>query len=286
RSGFVERILRQFGTAKVLAGVISQEIAFQEAERRGIVAPRAEIDARVDEVMLAEEAEAGGRENLEREYARLGLTLADVRRDHEQQIEPQIILSRLVASLRKVDDAALREYYQQTFAHTRYQTRHIAYSFRPRQGQTDEDVGRLKLEAIHKANRAADRIREGADFATIARAESEDTVTASYGGELGAIHEGSPGSPEFMKIVFKLRDGEVSDPVENPHGGYHVFQVTNVLPSESYVDCKEKIRREIQEREPTMDEVKAALMGLRERADVRLLDPSLGQGPSGDGKGS
>ncbi len=267
------RILRQLGTRKALEGVVTQEIVLQEASRRGIKVTPDEVDRKIDDVVLEEERQAGGRANLERQYEDAGLTMAEAREDHRHEVESQLLLAKVVKALRNVDDNVLTEYYKATYAKARHATRHIAFSFRPDPSRPDEDPNQLKLEAHSKAARAADRIRKGADFAALARAESDDTVTAARGGELGAISNDSKMVPEFMRGVFKLGVLEVSDPVENPVGGYHVFQVTAILPGESFADCKEKMRREILEREPSLEEVRAALLALRKEAQTRAPSP-------------
>jgi len=281
---FYHRVLRQFGTAKLLAGVIAQEIVLQEAKKSGIVVSEKEVEEKVDEILAVEERRAGGAQALASEYAKVGVTLPEVRRDHFREVETQLLLSKLVRSLRTVNAEVLREYYKQTYSNTRYQTRHIAYSFRPEPGQTEMDRERLMREAYNKAARAADRIRRGADFATLAQAESEDRMTAERGGELPPVPNDER-VPQYMREVFALSPGEVSDPIENPMGGYHVFQVTAVVPSESFVDCEEKMEREIFEREPTEEEVGSALIQLRKAADVRMPD-SFQSAASVTGRGS
>ncbi|HZN57491.1 MAG TPA: peptidylprolyl isomerase [Planctomycetota bacterium] len=265
---FYHRVLEQFGTRRFLAGVITQEIVRQEAEHAGIQATEAEVEHRVDAVLAEEARQAGGRAALERQYQELGMTLADARTEHTKDARTQILITKLVKSQRRVDDDALRTYYKVTYATTRYATRHVAYGFRPKEGETEADIPRLKLEAHNKAARAVDRLRKGADFAELARAESEDSVTASHGGDLGPIQDDPKVVPEFMRVIFKLAANEISDPVENPQGGYHVFQVTAILPGQSFVDVKEKMREEILNREPTVDEITRALDTMRKRAAV------------------
>jgi parvulin-like peptidyl-prolyl isomerase len=266
---FYRRILEQMGTGSLLAGVVTQQVVEDEARRKGITVTQTELDRRVDEILDSDAKQAGGRDKLEADYERVGLTVAGVRRDHERKARPELLLRKVVQSLRSVNDEKLRQYYQATYAQQRYSIRHVAYSFRPGPGQTEADAARLKLEARNKAARAADLIRKGEDFGAIARAESQDEVTAERGGELGAIPDDAS-VPEFLRQAFRLGVNEVSEPVENPYGGYHVFQVTAILPSESFVACKEKMAREIMEAEPSPEEMRAALLKLRDGADVRL----------------
>lgn len=66
------------------------------------------------------------------------------------------------------------------------------------------------------------KLDAGADFAELARSQSEDASSAK-GGELGWV---SPGDtvPEFEKAMDALKPGQVSDPVQSPFG-WHLIQV-------------------------------------------------------------
>jgi parvulin-like peptidyl-prolyl isomerase len=283
RGDFYARVLRQLGTSRILSGVIKEELFFQEAERKGIRVAPEEIEARVDRLMVEMEREMGGQEAMAELYRREGIALADLRRDLEREMYPQLVTMLVTKSMRRIDEAAIRQYYQETYKYTRYVTRHIAYGFQPDRGATEGDANRLKLEAYNRASRAADRIRKGSAFETLARAESEDQVTAQNGGYLGAIHEESPMEPALKKVVFALRPGEVSEPVENPGGGYHIFQVIEIIPGESFADAEPKIKKEVAEREPSMEEIETAVKALRERAQVKLLgEPWTPEGEAKD----
>jgi parvulin-like peptidyl-prolyl isomerase len=272
RGDFYVRVLSRFGTAKLLAGILKEELFLQEAERRLLVASPAEVSAKVDEIVADMARDAGGETELEKIYEREGISLSDLRRDLVREVTTQLVIGKVTMAFRELDDDALRKYYQETYSKTRYRTRHIAYSFAPLPGQSEGDANRRRLEAFNKALRAADSIRKGADFATVARAESEDEVTASRGGDLGFIDQNSPMDPTLKKAILELPADGLSEPVENPAGGYHIFQVTEIVPSESYVDCLEKMRKEIQAKEPTLEEIEAVLMKLRERGAVRVFE--------------
>ncbi len=82
--------------------------------------------------------------------------------------------------------------------------------------------------AREKAGAALRRVREGADFAQVAREVSEDQATALRGGELGLVAPGELVS-EFEKVVFALKRGEVGGPVRTPYG-YHVVKALEVVP--------------------------------------------------------
>ena len=86
-----------------------------------------------------------------------------------------------------------------------------------------------KQRAFQLADSIAKGLRAGGDFATAARRFSQDS-SAAQGGDLGWQRRGAFERP-FDDVVFRLRPGVISDPVETVYG-YHVIQVERVQPSE------------------------------------------------------
>ncbi len=84
--------------------------------------------------------------------------------------------------------------------------------------QQDEDVRRT-------AERLADQVRQGANFAALARQFSQ-SATAAVGGDMGWIEQGSL-QPELEKAVEQLKTGQVSDPVRTV-AGYHIFLLRGI----------------------------------------------------------
>ncbi len=75
-----------------------------------------------------------------------------------------------------------------------------------------------------KAESAVRRLKAGADFAALAKAESEDPGSKASGGELGAVSRGKM-VKEFEDAAFGAAQGEIVGPVKTPFG-FHVLQVT------------------------------------------------------------
>ena len=67
------------------------------------------------------------------------------------------------------------------------------------------------------------RLRGGEDFATLALANSQDTLSAAKGGDLGWINQGDT-VPEFEEAMNSLAPGEISQPVKTEFG-WHLIQV-------------------------------------------------------------
>ena len=78
-------------------------------------------------------------------------------------------------------------------------------------------------EARRRLSDLRERILSGgADFAALARANSDDT-TAAKGGDLGWLYPGDT-VPEFERAFDALQPGQISEPVKTPFG-YHLIQV-------------------------------------------------------------
>ena len=90
--------------------------------------------------------------------------------------------------------------------------------------QEDDERARRKVEAV-RAKLAA----KGADFAAVARAESEEKDSAQRGGEIGWLSEAQI-VPRMRGTITALAKGAVSDPVRLDDG-WHVLQLMEVKPA-------------------------------------------------------
>ena len=88
----------------------------------------------------------------------------------------------------------------------------------------------LKLDAVNtdeeiqiRIQQLEIRLRGGEDFATLARANSQDTLSAAKGGSLGWLNKGDT-VPAFEETLEKLSPGEISKPVKTQFG-WHLVQV-------------------------------------------------------------
>jgi len=95
-----------------------------------------------------------------------------------------------------------------------------------RQKLSDAIVGDIALtEGTKKiADELLVQIKNGADFAELAKKNSQD-ASASNGGDLGLFGKGKM-VPEFEKAAFALPKGGVSEVVKTVYG-YHIIKVTD-----------------------------------------------------------
>lgn len=123
---------------------------------------------------------------------------------------------------------------------------------------------RKRLEAI------AGRIADGDDFATIAKANSDDSGSAIKGGDLGWVMPGLL-VPPFEKAMSELAINETSQPVQTQFG-WHLIQVLGRRAKDNREEQqKNQARDEIRNRK-IEEETELWLRRLRDEAyvDIRL----------------
>jgi peptidyl-prolyl cis-trans isomerase SurA len=104
-----------------------------------------------------------------------------------------------------------------------------------------------ETEARRKITVLRQRIAEGANFAELARLNSDDTASAQRGGELGWTVPGDL-VPEFERAMNALKIGELSQPVRSPFG-YHIIQAEERRTADLSADRKRiEARRVLRDR--------------------------------------
>lgn len=119
----------------------------------------------------------------------------------------------------KISDDQLRKEYQDNIdsyrVPERVKVRHILVKT---QGKAKDEAPKLKA----KAEDLLKQIKGGANFADLAKKNSDDPGSGANGGELGWIVRGQT-VPNFEKSAFSLKPGELSDLIETEYG-YHIIQ--------------------------------------------------------------
>jgi peptidyl-prolyl cis-trans isomerase SurA len=87
-----------------------------------------------------------------------------------------------------------------------------------------------KARSRAQADSIVGELRSGADFATAAKRFSQDPGSRDQGGSLNWFRRGVM-VPEFERVAFTLKPGQISDPVESSFG-FHIIQVERVQPAE------------------------------------------------------
>lgn len=94
---------------------------------------------------------------------------------------------------------------------------------------SDKDGADADSKALQKAQALRQQLLQGADFATLAKKDSEDPGSAIKGGDLGYVARNGGLAKPFETALFALKKGEISQPVRTSFG-YHLIKLTDIKP--------------------------------------------------------
>ena len=97
-------------------------------------------------------------------------------------------------------------------------------------------------EALAKAQEIRKRLVAGEDFATVAKAESDDASSGAHGGDLGSFSRGMM-VPAFETAAYALKPGDISQPVKTQFG-YHIIKMES-RQTKSFEEVRTEIERRL-----------------------------------------
>jgi len=126
--------------------------------------------------------------------------------------------------------------------------------------------------AKEKLLKLRERIQSGADFAELARANSQDKGSAAKGGDLGWVKPGEV-DPDFEKVVESLKPGQISMPFKTQFG-WHIVQLVEARKVDDTEDYNRAKAREAIRQRKVDEQYQQWLRRLRDEAYVvnRLKD--------------
>ena len=128
-----------------------------------------------------------------------------------------------------VDEAALRKRYEDEKA--RFVTPEQRLVSHILVAVPENAPAAAQQAAQKKAQDLAAQAKAGADFAALAKANSDDTGSKASGGDLGWIERNGAMVKPFEDAVFALQGGAVSEPVKSQFG-WHVIQLREIKPGQ------------------------------------------------------
>jgi peptidyl-prolyl cis-trans isomerase C len=206
---------------EIVRGLVDQLIAYhvlsQQAHARKMDASDADVDARVAQIKSG----LPSPEAFQQALAAQGMSIDQLRKQTRMSIQVSKVIDTEVASKIAVQDADVDAFYKQNIDRFKQgETVHASHILIAVPKDADTAT---KQQARVKAQLVLKTLRGGADFATIARAQSMDTGSAQNGGDLGFFPKGQM-EPAFEKAAFELKPGATSGVVETPFG-FHIIKV-------------------------------------------------------------
>jgi peptidyl-prolyl cis-trans isomerase SurA len=253
-----EAIRREF-----LNRFIETRLQLQEADREKITADDTEVDEELTERI--KKTNLKDVDEFKEALKGQGISYDSVRRRLRDNIKLGKVIRRKVTIRVTVTDAEIDRYLDENREKLEtglgYHARHILIV---PEATTDAgwEAARIRTQVVK------DQLREGAEFAELAKKFSAD-ATARDGGDLGTLKRGEL-SQEIESRILALKPGEVSEPYRSDLG-YHIFRLESKegLEGEGLTRAKAQIR-EILFRQKYEARLDAWLREIRERAVIEV----------------
>jgi peptidyl-prolyl cis-trans isomerase C len=251
------KVVLTVGNEKITAADVDALISDLSPQQRQVLkaaGKRLLADEIVKMKLLSQEAQKRGLQNSPKIKRQLEL------------VRDQILASSVTTDLQRKHFEENKDKFAKVHArHILVRTAGSRAPVRPGQKELNDAEAKAKADDLKK------QIAGGADFGELAKKESDDTVSGAQGGDLGDFGHGQM-VPEFDKVVFSLKPGEVSDPVKTQFG-YHLIQVQDVLGFESSQrDVAAQTDKQVQQ---LMDDLKK---NTKISVDESFFGPPLGTG--------
>ena len=244
-----------------------------------------EVEDRIDRdlAMMIDFYHRGDREAWEREIVANRGSVEAWRRDQRTVAYVDQLAAELYMSSREITDDLLRQVWTARYGQdgVSLQVRLIRVDAETPELPPDvppEEAKRRSDEALaaaHKrADEAAQRARDGEDFAALAKRYSADDVTSKNGGELplGADFRALP--PDVVTLIEGLAPGSIGGPVA---AGLSFFVVEVLGRREVPFDTvKDALRDELEHAQPTMIELRGHRNVLTRDVKVEVLPALFG----------
>jgi len=226
---------------KQLDNMVTEKILLKKATELNLKPSDDDINKQIDDQINQYKTQYPEEGQFESILEQNGITEDELKESLKTQIITSAVQEDMLKDITVTDDD-VQTYYDEN-KDTKYtvgagaNVAHILIAEKASDGSIDYDA------SLQKANSLKTQIDAGADFATLAKANSTDTGTKDKGGSLGFVaYNSTQLVTEFMDGFKNLKDGEVSQPVKSQYG-YHIIKATGLKDAE--VTTLDKVKDEI-----------------------------------------
>lgn len=218
---------------ELLRSMIDSEIMLQRAEKLGLMATDADVEAKVNELKAPYT-----KEEFQRQLDSRKMTVEDLKTQLRRDLSVQKLFNKEITSHITITDADVANFYKTnkgSFNFTEPQVHIAQIVVTP---VPDPNVRNLKNSKAQNDDQAKQKIQtiaallKSQDFTTVAQNYSEDPNSAANGGDLGFVPESAfdKANPELRKMVMSLQPGGLS-PIIHTQEGYRILKVISKEPA-------------------------------------------------------
>jgi peptidyl-prolyl cis-trans isomerase C len=253
---------------RVYRGVLEQLVSFrlliQETKARNLTVADAELDARMTEIRSQFPSE----EEFNQRLAQQKTTAEQLRADARSELSVTKMLQAEVEAKVAVTPAQVQDFYAKNPDRFKQGERVRASHILLRLPEKADEAAKAAVKT--KATDVLKQVRDGKDFAELAKQYSEDPGSAPSGGDLNFFQKGQMVAP-FDQAAFTLKVGDVSDLVET-NFGFHIIKVTDKQPER--VVPLDDVRPQVQqflENQSRQEQTQALIKALAAKGKVEIL---------------
>jgi peptidyl-prolyl cis-trans isomerase SurA len=216
---------------QVLGSLIQREVLFQSAEKEKLLP----TDDQITSLISQQKTQSGMTDDdFQKSLKEQNLTMEALREEARKDIAIKNLQEKYSGKI-AVNDKEVEEFYnsnKQRFVSSRgVALAMIMVDPADNSGQGIQNDAKSEAEAKLKIDNVNQQLKGGADFATVARAKSEDANSLARGGDLGFATEddlkqnGFP--PELSTRLFAMQVGDRTDPVQFNSGKWYIFKLAD-----------------------------------------------------------
>lgn len=245
-----EQTLQRLVLTKVLEGSIEDAKSLKTA---------------ADEEVAKLVAQYGGEPKLLAALQQSGITSVDA---YRQTLYLNKLMTEAVKKAANFSEEDIKAYYDAW--EPQITAQHILIA--AKSDATDEE----KAAAKAKAEELIQKLKDGADFAELAKANSADTGTAGKGGQIGPFKR-SDMVAEFATAAYNLKNvGDMTETPVQTQFGYHIIKLVSRDEKKSFDEVKEQMAKEMLDAKlKDSAYLHQTMVDLVKAADVKITDESL-----------
>lgn len=249
---------------KALDQAIGARLLLERSQQLDVPVTAADIDAEIAKVIQ----QVGGEENFKKALAAQNISEDDFRKELEKGARVNKLVEQACTGVEEPTEQDVTDFYE---AHkSEYVTepkvlcQHILVKVE------DNSTSDEKSAAFEKILAIKERIAAGGNFAEEAEKNS-DCPSGREGGSLGWFGPGMM-VPEFDKVAFEMKKGEVSGVVTTQFG-YHIIYKADEQPGgqQTLVDVHDQIK-DLLRHEARGKAVDAFVAELRDKAEIEFIE--------------
>lgn len=213
---------------EVLRTLVDNEIMLQRAEKLGLMATDADVEAR-----FAELKAPYTQEELQKQLASRKMTADDMKAQLKRDLSITKLFNKEITSRISISDKDVSDFYNANKNSFNFPEPQVRLSQILVTATPDPNVRNLKNDKAQNDEQARKkiemllvRVRQGEDFGALAQNYSEDPTTATNGGDLGFVPESAldKANPEIRKAVQAASPGQIT-PIVKTNEGYRIFKI-------------------------------------------------------------